>query len=101
MMNTPLDGFDQMFCPFPNTLDLMVIAGNVSVNPLLDEVNDGVVCVAETFVHGRSHHHHIVPLQHTMLPFSPSVLKLVRKFINEESDTKRFNIKEMNSNGSA
>jgi hypothetical protein len=64
---------------FPVTKDVMVVAGNFSLNPLIDGDNDGTVTVSETYL-STPHKHVIIKVGHKTILFSTNVSKLVMNF---------------------
>ncbi|MBA3237665.1 MAG: hypothetical protein H0T62_04850 [Parachlamydiaceae bacterium] len=67
---------------FPDTKDVLVVAGNFSLNPLIDGDNDGTVAVAETYL-STPHKHVILNVGHKTILFSTNVSKLVKSFFSQ------------------
>lgn len=64
---------------FPLTMQLLVIAGNLSFNPFIDGENDGTVGVHETYLN-TPHLHFVLPLEHKMMLISRSALSITKEF---------------------
>lgn len=64
---------------FPDTKDVMVVAGNFSINPLIDGENDGTVAVSETYL-TTPHKHRVILIGHKTILFSRQVSLLVKSF---------------------
>lgn len=65
---------------FPETKDIMVIAGNFSINPLIADDNDGTVAVSETYL-TTAHQHFVIPVGHKSILFSKKASHLVNNFL--------------------
>lgn len=65
---------------FPDTAKVLVIAGTLSWNPMLDGANDGAVKVVETFL-TTPHVHEEIPIGHASILISKKAVKLTRQFL--------------------
>lgn len=66
---------------FPETMEVMVIAGNFSLNPLIKEDNDGIVTVAETVL-STPHKHVTLYVGHKGMLISKQAMEHVKMFLN-------------------
>lgn len=66
----------------PETMNVMVIAGNFSINPWIEEENDGTVAVSETHL-TTPHQHVIIPVGHKSILFSKKTSRLVNAFLHD------------------
>lgn len=64
---------------FPASMQIKVIAGDLSFNPFLSQANDGVVTVKETFLN-TSFEHAIVQEEHHLILFSKKTSQLITEF---------------------
>lgn len=64
---------------FPEAKDVLVVAGNLSINPLIDGENDGTVAVSETYL-TTPHKHVVFFIGHKTILFSRQVSLLVKSF---------------------
>ncbi|CAM2935911.1 esterase/lipase family protein [Rariglobus hedericola] len=83
-LGTTHDSLPKSLGPLPSSVEVGIIAGNRSLNPLfstwLAGPDDGKVTVASTHVSGESAHL-TVPHSHTWLMWRRSVIKEVRAFL--------------------
>lgn len=70
---------------FPETMDVMVIAGNLSVNFLIEGENDGIVAVSETYLN-TPHRHEIIWVGHKTILISKDATKLIRNFFLDDKN---------------
>lgn len=68
---------------FPDTKDVMVIAGNFSLNPLITGENDGTVAVAETYL-TTPHKHFVIYVGHKTILVSKKASLLANDFFRDE-----------------
>lgn len=68
---------------FPETMDVLVVAGNFSINPWIEEDSDGTVAVSETYL-TTPHQHVIIPVGHKSILFSKKTSRLVNAFLNKD-----------------
>lgn len=66
---------------FPSSIEVMVIAGNFSLNPLINGDNDGLVSVDETVLH-TPHKHVVLFVTHEGILISKHALDHVQLFFN-------------------
>lgn len=64
---------------FPETMEIFVIAGNMSVNFLIEGENDGVVAVAETDL-STPHHHEVIWAGHKTILLSKTAATMIHDF---------------------
>ncbi|MEI8365445.1 MAG: hypothetical protein WCF65_03410 [Parachlamydiaceae bacterium] len=64
---------------FPNTMDVLVIAGNQSLNKLIPGENDGSVTVAETYL-TTPHRHVVIQAEHHTILFCKDAGNLTKWF---------------------
>ena len=79
LLFTEEDGFEKLGS-FPESLDVMVIAGTQSFNPLVSEESDGTVRVAETALK-TPFKWETFPVNHTFIMWSPRVLRATVNFL--------------------
>lgn len=60
-------------------MEILVIAGNMSLNFLIEGENDGVVAVAETVL-STPHHHEVVWAGHKAILLSKKAANLIHDF---------------------
>ena len=80
LMNTP--SFEHIG-QFPNTKEVLVIAGNLGFNPYIKESNDGKVGVKETFL-STPHMHCIVASGHSWISLSLNVIRVAKAVLLPE-----------------
>lgn len=68
---------------FPETMQVMVIAGNFGLNPFIPFDNDGEVAVDETFLTTK-HRHTVLGVGHKTIIFSLEAADLAKNFFEEE-----------------
>lgn len=68
---------------FPETMEVMVIAGDRNLNPFFTEPSDGTVAVEETRLK-TPHKHVIIHSGHKSILFNPKAAKLAKKFLKED-----------------
>lgn len=68
---------------FPDTLRVLVIAGNSSLNPLIPGENDGTVAVEETFL-TTPHQHFVIKAGHKSILISKKAASLAKAFFEED-----------------
>lgn len=67
---------------FPPTMNVMVVAGNASINFFISGPNDGTVAVEETYL-TTPHRHEIIFQGHKSILFSKEAALLVKNFFAE------------------
>jgi pimeloyl-ACP methyl ester carboxylesterase len=65
---------------FPDSMEVFVIAGNLSINPLISGENDGTVAVDETFL-TTPHKHAVIKAGHKSIIVSKEAFGLTQKFL--------------------
>jgi pimeloyl-ACP methyl ester carboxylesterase len=70
---------------FPDTMQVMVIAGNFGFNPFIPTENDGEVTVEETFLK-TPHHHVTLYAGHKSIIFSKKAANFAKGFFQENSE---------------
>lgn len=71
--------------PFPETKEVLIIAGNLGFNPYIKGSNDGKVAVDETLLN-TPHEHTIVGAGHSWISISPKVIRLAKSFLIDERE---------------
>ncbi|NGX55793.1 MAG: hypothetical protein K1060chlam5_00020 [Candidatus Anoxychlamydiales bacterium] len=67
---------------FPKEIDVLVIAGNSGINPLIGKENDGKVAVEETCL-STSHKHIVIKSGHALIAYNKNVIRHAMNFINQ------------------
>jgi len=67
---------------FPLSMEILVIAGNRSINPFIPGENDGTVAVKETYL-STPHEHKIIKAGHKSILFNKKALSLTKEFIEQ------------------
>jgi len=82
LLTKPPQWFEQQTGKFPSNVDVLVIEGKLPVtNPVIGDASDGVVACRETMV-STPHRRCTVSVPHNFMLFSPTVMRLVRNFID-------------------
>jgi len=72
----------QLFGNYPETIDkILVIAGSLGFNPILEGENDGTIAVSETILN-TPHEHITVKSGHKTIVFNTTVSNITRAFLN-------------------
>ncbi len=71
--------------PFPDTMKVMVIAGNFSYNPLINDENDGTVGVTETYLK-TPHKHVVIKVGHKSILVNKQAACLTYNFFHDIED---------------
>ena len=83
-LGTGADALPRALGPWPDGIDLGIIAGNRTLNPLfsawLDGANDGKVSVTSTHLAGM-HDHLVLPHSHTWLQWRADTARAVSRFL--------------------
>jgi hypothetical protein len=66
---------------FPETMSVLVIAGNLSYNPFIPGENDGTVAVDETFL-TTPHQHVVIHAGHKSILLSQQAAQIIYRFFN-------------------
>ena len=82
LLFTEEDGFEKLGS-FPESLDVLVIAGSQNFNPLFKEESDGVVSVPETALK-TPFKSKTFPVNHTFIMWSPRVLRATVDFFKKD-----------------
>lgn len=69
---------------FPETKEVLVIAGNLGFNPLIKESNDGKVGLSETHL-VTPHDFCTVAAGHSWITWSPTVIKIAKNYLKNMS----------------
>jgi pimeloyl-ACP methyl ester carboxylesterase len=64
---------------FPETMEILVIAGNMSINFLIKEENDGIVAVSETAL-TTPHHHEVIWAGHKAILLSKKAATMIHDY---------------------
>lgn len=67
---------------FPESLQVMVIAGNYSLNFLIDGENDGTIAVSETVL-STPHRHEVIKAGHKGILLNNDAAFLIKGFLLE------------------
>lgn len=79
-LSTKIDYFE-VLGNYPGTLEkILVIAGSLGFNPILEGENDGTIAVSETLLK-TPHEHVVVKSGHKTIVFSKEVSRLTRAFL--------------------
>lgn len=69
---------------FPDSLNgLLIVVGNLSLNPFLDKESDGTVLIEES-IPNFPHRLAVVESVHGLIPFNKEAISLTREFLREE-----------------
>ena len=79
LMETPEDGFDALGV-FPDSCEVLVLAGAAGANPWIPGPDDGKVGVEETRLR-TAHAHRRVKAGHSWIAWSPETIRVVRRFL--------------------
>lgn len=82
LIQTQRDGFDH-FGEFPMSMPVLVIAGTLGVNPMLNGPHDGKVLVEETYLK-REHERFEVKAGHSWITYHPKVIAKAKEFMSED-----------------
>lgn len=82
LLTKPPEWFEQQTGKFPPNVDVLVIEGKLPViNPVIGDVSDGIVACRETMI-STPHRRCSISIPHNFMLFSPTVMRLVRNFID-------------------
>ncbi len=72
---------------YPRSLEkILVIAGSLGINPLLNKENDGTISIDETILQ-IPHERVVVKREHNTIVFSKKVSEIIRSFFNKKSES--------------
>jgi pimeloyl-ACP methyl ester carboxylesterase len=65
---------------FPQTMDILVIAGKSNLNPFIIDENDGTVSIEETRL-STPHEHIVIKSEHSAMIFNKKAINLAKQFL--------------------
>lgn len=83
LLTTDKDGFESLG-EFPPKIQLMIISGTLSINPLLSTPNDGIVELEETYLLSTPFIHKTVKTTHALILSNKTVMQYIDTFFTKD-----------------